>query len=253
MKDNSLIYGIRAVMEAIEAGREFEKVMIQKGLSGDLFRDLMAKLRTAGAPIQMVPPETLHRLTNGNHQGVAAYVSAIIYQPIEQIVPMLFEQGKTPFLLILDRITDVRNFGAIARTAECAGVDAILVPDNNSARITGDAVKTSAGALHSIPVCRTTNLYQSVKFLKNSGITIFAATEKGNLLYDATAYQHPLALIMGSEENGVSAELLKISDYLVRIPLMGKIGSLNVSVACGVLMYEIVRQRNFSPEALNEG
>lgn len=253
MKDNSLIYGIRAVMEAIEAGREFEKVMIQKGLSGDLFRDLMGKLRAVGAPVQMVPPETLHRLTNGNHQGVAAYVSAIIYQPIEQVVPMLFEQGKTPFLLILDRITDVRNFGAIARSAECAGVDAILIPDNNSARITGDAVKTSAGALHSLPVCRTTNLYQSVKFLKNSGITIFAATEKGNLLYDAPAYQQPLALIMGSEENGVSAELLIISDHLVRIPLMGKIGSLNVSVAGGVLMYEIVRQRNFTSEALSEG
>ncbi|PKP24552.1 MAG: 23S rRNA (guanosine(2251)-2'-O)-methyltransferase RlmB [Bacteroidetes bacterium HGW-Bacteroidetes-22] len=251
MKDNSLIYGIRAVMEAIEAGREFEKVMIQKGLSGDLFRDLMGKLRAVGAPVQMVPPETLHRLTNGNHQGVAAYVSAIIYQPIEQVVPMLFEQGKIPFLLILDRITDVRNFGAIARSAECAGVDAILIPDNNSARITGDAVKTSAGALHSLPVCRTTNLYQSVKFLKNSGITIFAATEKGNLLYDTPAYQQPLALIMGSEENGVSAELLKISDHLVRIPLMGKIGSLNVSVAGGVLMYEIVRQRNFTSEALS--
>lgn len=246
MKDNSLVYGIRAVMEAIEAGREFEKVMIQKGLSGDLYRDLMTRLRTAGAPVQMVPPETLNRLTNGNHQGVAAFMSAIAYQPIEQIVPMLFEQGKTPFLLILDRVTDVRNFGAIARTAECAGVDAILIPDHNSARITADAVKTSAGALHSLPVCRTVNLLQSVKFLKNSGITIFAATEKGNILYDSPAYENPLALIMGSEENGVSADLLKVSDHLIRIPLLGQIGSLNVSVAAGVLMYEVVRQRNYS-------
>lgn len=253
MKDNSLVYGIRAVMEAIETGREFEKVMMQKGLSGDLYRDLMAKLRASGAPIQMVPPETLNRITNGNHQGVAAFMSAIVYQPVEQLVPMLFEQGKTPFLLILDRITDVRNFGAIARAAECAGVDAILIPDNNSARITADAVKTSAGALHTLPVCRTSNLFQSVKFLKNSGITIFAATEKGNILYDSPAYTNPLALIMGSEENGVSAELLRLSDHLVRIPLMGKIGSLNVSVAAGVLLYEIVRQRLFSGDVVSEG
>lgn len=245
MKDNSLIYGIRAVMEALEAGREFEKVLIQKGLTGDLSRELMQKLRGSGAPVQMVPPETLHRLTNGNHQGVAAFVSAITYQPIEQMVPMLFEQGKNPFILILDRITDVRNFGAIARTAECAGVDAILIPDHNSARITADAVKTSAGALHSVAVCRTTNLFQAVKFLKNSGITIFAATEKGNIHYHSMAYDQPLALIMGSEENGVSADLLKISDHLVRIPLLGTIGSLNVSVAAGVLLYEVIRQRNY--------
>ncbi|MDD2962702.1 MAG: 23S rRNA (guanosine(2251)-2'-O)-methyltransferase RlmB [Bacteroidales bacterium] len=245
MKDNSLIYGIRAVMEAIEAGREFEKVMVQKGLTGDLYRELMQKLRATGTPLQMVPPETLHRLTNGNHQGVAAFVSAITYQPIEQIIPMLFEQGRNPFILILDRVTDVRNFGAIARTAECAGVDAILIPDHNSARITADAVKTSAGALHTIPVCRATNLFQTVKFLKNSGITLFAATEKGNIHYHSMAYDQPLALIMGSEENGVSADLLKISDHLVRIPLLGTIGSLNVSVAAGVLMYEVIRQRNY--------
>ena len=245
MKNEQLIYGARPIIEAIEAGKEIEKLFIQKSSTSPLIRELLQKVRPFGTPIQMVPVEKLNSMTRGNHQGVVAFLSMIAYQPIEEIVTNLFEKGKNPFILILDRVTDVRNFGAIARTAECAGVDAIVIPDKGAAQINADALKTAAGALTKLPVCRTKSLAQTTKFLKDSGLQIFAVTEKGNVMYDLPEYRDPLALIMGSEDQGIASDLLRMADHMVRIPLMGKIGSLNVSVAAGILMFEVVHQRSF--------
>ena len=245
MKNEQLIYGARPIIEAIEAGKEIEKLFIQKSSTSPLIRELIQKVRPFGTPIQMVPVEKLNSMTRGNHQGVVAFLSMIAYQPIEEIVTNLFEKGKNPFILVLDRVTDVRNFGAIARTAECAGVDAIVIPDKGAAQINADALKTAAGALTKLPVCRTKSLAQTTKFLKDSGLQIFAVTEKGNVMYDLPEYRDPLALIMGSEDQGIASDLLRMADHMVRIPLMGKIGSLNVSVAAGILMFEVVHQRSF--------
>ncbi len=245
MKNEQLIYGVRPIIEAIEAGKEIEKLFIQKSSTSPLIRELLQKVRPFGTPIQMVPVEKLNSMTRGNHQGVVAFLSMIAYQPIEEIVTNLFENGKNPFILVLDRVTDVRNFGAIARTAECAGVDAIVIPDKGAAQINADALKTAAGALTKLPVCRTKSLAQTTKFLKDSGLQIFAVTEKGNVMYDLPEYRDPLALIMGSEDQGIASDLLRMADHMVRIPLMGKIGSLNVSVAAGILMFEVVHQRSF--------
>ncbi len=245
MKNEQLIYGARPIIEAIEAGKEIEKLFIQKSSTSPLIRELLQKVRPFGTPIQMVPVEKLNSMTRGNHQGVVAFLSMIAYQPIEEIVTNLFEKGKNPFILVLDRVTDVRNFGAIARSAECAGVDAIVIPDKGAAQINADALKTAAGALTKLPVCRTKSLAQTTKFLKDSGLQIFAVTEKGNVMYDLPEYRDPLALIMGSEDQGIASDLLRMADHMVRIPLMGKIGSLNVSVAAGILMFEVVHQRSF--------
>jgi 23S rRNA (guanosine2251-2'-O)-methyltransferase len=178
-----------------------------------------------------------------NHQGVLAFISPIEYQNIENILPMVYESGREPFFIILDKVSDVRNFGAITRTAECAGVDAIIIPEKGSARISGDAVKTSAGALHKIPVCRVKNLAQTIKFLQESGIQIVAATEKASDLYYQTDFSIPTAILMGSEDTGLEMEYLRTADRMVKIPILGEIESLNVSVAASILMYEAVKQR----------
>jgi 23S rRNA (guanosine2251-2'-O)-methyltransferase len=240
---NDFIFGIRAIAEAIQAGKEIDKVLFRKGLAGDLFKELQELIREHNIPAQQVPEEKLNRITRKNHQGVVAFLSPIVYQSIEQIVPTLFEQGRIPFILILDSLTDVRNIGAIARTAECAGVDAIIVPDKGSAQINADAVKTSAGALHHIPVCRVKSLFHTVKFLQESGLRIFAASEKADQIYYQHDYTVPLVLVMGSEDTGISPELIRSSDFLVRIPILGNIQSLNVSAATSVLVYEVIRQR----------
>ena len=177
--EDEMIFGIRAVIEAIEAGKEIDKLLIKKDLQGDLSRELFNILKGRHIPVQRVPVEKLNRITRKNHQGVIAYTTQITYQHIEDIVPTLFEEGKNPFFVLLDGVTDVRNFGAIARTAECAGVDAIIIPSKNSVSVNADAIKTSAGALHTIPVCREDNLTKSIKYLKNCGIHIAGATEKG--------------------------------------------------------------------------
>lgn len=243
MKKDELIFGIRPVMEALKSGKEIDKVMIQKGLRGEGFHELFSFLREMEIPVQFVPIEKLNRVVRQNHQGVIAYTSEITYQKLDHIIPFLYEQGKVPFILVLDRITDVRNLGAVARTAECAGVDALLIPAKGSAAVNAMAVKTSAGALYKLPVCRCNNLRESVTFMKNSGLKIFAATEKSSRDYLLSDYAEPLALILGSEEDGISAELLQLADERVSIPLHGEIGSLNVSVAAGILLYEILRQR----------
>lgn len=241
--EEQFIYGIRPVMEAILAGKEIEKIYITRGSRGDLMQELKQLMRDRKILYTEVPVEKLNRFTRKNHQDVVCFLSSVFYQSIEDIVPSVFEKGQSPLILILDRITDVRNFGAIARTAECAGVHAIVIPYKGAAQVNADAVKTSAGALNTIPVCREKNLNHTIAFLKESGLQVIAATEKtSELLYNAD-FSTPCAIIMGSEEDGISTDLLKLADKKIKIPLFGTIKSLNVSVACGVVLYEALRQR----------
>jgi 23S rRNA (guanosine2251-2'-O)-methyltransferase len=243
LKKEYFIYGLRPVIEAITSGKEVEKILVQQGLKGEVYGELRKLVAECEIPMQFVPVERLNRFQVGNHQGVVAFISPITYQPLEQIVQMVFEQGKVPLFLILDGITDVRNFGAIARTAECAGVDALIIPDRGSAQINADAVKTSAGALNKIPVCRIQHLRKTCQYLMDSGVELIACTEKGSRLYHDISYKEPLAIIIGGEETGISSDVLRMAGHLVRIPLQGDIASLNVSVAAGVILYEAVRQR----------
>ncbi len=238
-----MIFGIRAVLEAIVAGKEIDKILVRRDMTSELSRELFSALNGLEVPVQKVPIERLNKITVKNHQGVVAFISPVTFQRIEDIIPGIYEQGRMPFIVVLDGITDVRNFGAIARTCECAGVDAIVVPLKGGAALNGDAVKTSAGALLKIPVCREHNLTDAIKYIASSGIKIVAATEKATQNYTEASMSEPLAIVMGSEDEGVSAENLRICDDMVRIPMLGTIDSLNVSVAAGVLIYEAVRQR----------
>ena len=242
-EEKNYIFGIRSIIEAVNAGKTIDKLFIQKGLHNDLFAELWKLVRLKRINYKHVPLEKINRLTRKNHQGVFAFISPIDFHNIEDVIPQLYEEGKNPLVLVLDRITDVRNFGAIARTAECAGVDAILIPEQNAAAINADAIKTSAGALHKVTVCRTWNLKLALQFMKDSGIQLIACTEKTQDNMYKPDYTPPTAIIMGSEEDGVSPEFLKMSDARVKIPMSGKIASLNVSVAAGVILYEAIRQR----------
>lgn len=244
MNKNEVLFGIRAIIEAIQADKEIDKILVKIGLEGDLSKELFALVKEYSIPVQRVPVERLNRITRKNHQGVIAFVSAVTYSKLENIVPALYEEGKNPFIIVLDGITDVRNFGAIARTCECAGVDAIVIPEKGSVTVNADAVKTSAGALHHIPVCRERSINEALKYLQQSGIKLVAATEKAAQSYtEINDYVDPVAIVMGSEDVGISNENIRLCDVLVSIPQFGQIGSLNVSVAAGVLMYEVVRQR----------
>ena len=242
-EEKNYIFGIRAIIEAVEAGKTIDKLFIQKGLHNDLFAELWKLVREKRINYKHVPVEKINRLTRKNHQGVFAFISPIDFHNIEDVIPKLYEEGKNPLVLVLDRITDVRNFGAIARTAECAGVDAIIIPEQNAAAINADAIKTSAGALHKITVCRTWNLKLAIQFMKDSGIQLVGCTEKTQDMMYKPDYTPPTAIIMGSEEDGVSPEFLKMCDARAKIPMAGKIASLNVSVATGVILYEALRQR----------
>ncbi|MDR1980868.1 MAG: 23S rRNA (guanosine(2251)-2'-O)-methyltransferase RlmB [Tannerellaceae bacterium] len=243
MKENEMIFGIRAVIEAIQAGKEIDKVLVKRDLQGDLSKELFDALKERDIPVQRVPAERLNRVTRKNHQGVVAFIPAVTYQRLEDIIPFLYEQGKSPFVVLLDGITDVRNFGAIARTCECAGVDAVVIPEKGSVTVNADAVKTSAGALHVLPVCRERSINEAIRFLKNSGVKVIAATEKAADDYTAVSYDGPVAIVMGAEDTGISTQNLLICDHLVKIPIMGTIGSLNVSVASSIMIYEAVRQQ----------
>lgn len=240
---NEMIFGIRAVLEAIAAGKDVDKIWIRKNLEGDLSKELFAALKGSNIPVQRVPQEKLNHITTKNHQGVIAFMSPVTYQRLDQIVPMLYEDGKDPFIVVLDRLTDVRNFGAIARTCACAGVDAIVIPMNESVTVNADAIKTSAGALHSLPVCRESSLREALRYMKDSGIHLVAATEKASESYTKAQYQGPLAIVMGSEDEGIAVENLRVCDELVQIPMRGNIASLNVSVAAGIMIYEAIKQR----------
>ena len=243
-EEKNYIFGIRAIIEAVEAGKTIDKLFIQKGLHNDLFAELWKLVREKRINYKHVPLEKINRLTRKNHQGVFAFISPIDFHNIEDVIPKLYEEGKNPLVLVLDRITDVRNFGAIARTAECAGVDTILIPEQNAAAINADAIKTSAGALHKVTVCRTWNLKLALQFMKESGIQLIGCTEKTQDDMYKPNYTTPTAIIIGSEEDGVSPEFLKMCDARAKIPMNGKIASLNVSVATGVILYEVIRQRD---------
>ena len=239
-----LIFGLRAIIEAIKGGRDFEKVMMRYDLKSDLAMELKDLLKTTSIPLVKLPGEHLDKITKKNHQGAIGFASEIKYQNIEDLVPMLYDEGKVPFVVVLDSVTDVRNFGAIVRSAECAGAHAVLVPAKGSAAINADAVKTAAGALDHITVCRTNNLRESLKFLKDSGLTLFAATEKADAFYYEKDFTCPLAIVMGSEDVGIAEHNIEVCDDAVKIPMLGKIESLNVSVATGILLFEVVKQRN---------
>jgi 23S rRNA (guanosine2251-2'-O)-methyltransferase len=243
MHQSDFIFGMRPVTEAILSGQEIYKILLKKGGRSENLGALMALIRQHEIPFQYVPEEKLNRVSRKNHQGVIAFLSAIEYQDIEKLLPMIFEAGRIPIILVLDNVTDVRNFGSIARSAECAGADAILIPVKGSAQVSSDAIKTSAGALSYIPVCRTLHLKNSVNYLQSSGLQIIAATEKAELEFFKADLTKPTAIILGAEDTGVSPELLRIAEPWVRIPLSGNIASLNVSVAAGILLFETVRQR----------
>lgn len=238
-----MVFGIRAIMEAIESGKEIEKLMIQNGLRGDLYHEFFQLIKYHKIPFSNVPVQALNRITRKNHQGVIAYLSPITYQNIENLIPMLYEEGKNPFILLLDRVTDVRNFGAIARTAECSGVDAIVIPSRGAATINEDAIKTSAGALHKIAVCRVDNLKETMDYIRNTGIKIYGISEKAEEYYYNIDFKGPVALMLGSEENGISKAYMPYLEGFIKIPMVGQIESLNVSVAGGILMFEVTKQR----------
>jgi 23S rRNA (guanosine2251-2'-O)-methyltransferase len=240
--------GIHPVSELLKSDKEVEKILINKDLMNrQEGMDIVYACRTKEIPYQPVPVEKLNRVTQKMHQGVIAFVSPITYQKVENLLPFLFEDGIVPFFLVLDRITDVRNFGAIARTADCAGVHAIIIPEKGGAQINEDAMKTSAGALNHIPVCRERDLGRTLNYLNDSGVSIIACTEKGaDSIFD-TDFTGPVALVMGSEEDGISEFLLRKAHHIAQLPQVGKIGSLNVSVAAGIAMYEALRQRLVAP------
>ncbi len=240
---STAIYGLRPVMEAIDGGTRVDRILLQNGLTGNLVADLKARIRDKGIPYQFVPVEKLNRLARGNHQGVVALISPIEFHSALSLIPAMMEGEKAPLVLMLDRITDVRNFGAIVRTVECAGADAVVIPDHGSAQISNDAVKTSSGALLRVPVCRESNLKTVVNLARQCGMQIVAATEKGASDYLDVDFRKPTLLIMGAEETGISPELLKLSDLRAKLPIMGQVQSLNVSVAAAVFMYEALRQR----------
>lgn len=244
---SQVVFGIRAVIEAIESGKQVDKVLMKKDLGGELARELLSVTREYNVPVQRVPVERINKVTRKNHQGVIAFMAAVDYYHVDDIVPALYDEGINPLVVVLDGVTDVRNFGAIARTCECAGVNCIVIPERNSVSVNADAVKTSAGALNYLPVCRERNLVKSVQYLRDSGFKVMGASEKTDLNYTKADFTGPVAIVLGAEDTGISTDVLKLCDTLVAIPEFGQINSLNVSVAGGIMIYEVVRQR------LNDG
>lgn len=243
MEKEHLIFGIRAIIEAIQAGKEVDKVFIQKEISGELMKDLMKVMKRANVNFSYVPVEKLNRMTPNNHQGAVATISPVSFVDIESLISSVTESGKTPLFLILDQISDARNFGAIIRTAECTGVNGIIVQKSGSAPVNGDTVKTSAGAVFNIPICKVEHIKDAIFYLQSSDIKTIAATEKTEQSLYNINLTTPLAIIMGSEDRGINPSVLKIVDEKAKLPMFGSIGSLNVSVACGAFLYEVVRQR----------
>lgn len=244
---SQVVFGIRAVIEAIESGKQVDKVLMKKDLGGELARELLSVTREYNVPVQRVPVERINKVTRKNHQGVIAFMAAVDYYHVDDIVPALYDEGINPLVVVLDGVTDVRNFGAIARTCECAGVNCIVIPERNSVSVNADAVKTSAGALNYLLVCRERNLVKAVQYLRDSGFKVMGASEKTDLNYTKADFTGPVAIVLGAEDTGISTDVLKLCDTLVAIPEFGQINSLNVSVAGGIMIYEVVRQR------LNDG
>jgi 23S rRNA (guanosine2251-2'-O)-methyltransferase len=245
-QNTDMLYGRRPVIEAIKSEKTFDKLFVQKNLSGELAEEFIKLAKENKVVLTKVPVEKLNRLTRKNHQGVVGFISPITFANIDHIVDQTFSEGRDPLILVLDRITDVRNFGAIVRSAECVGVDAVIIPSRGAAQISADAMKTSAGALNLVPICRANNVLALLKSLQQSGLTLIAATEKSKTTLYEVPFSHPLAIIMGSEESGIDPEMLAVADYKVKIPLSGAMASLNVATATGIVLYEAVRQRQYS-------
>ena len=243
MQKETSLYGLRAVLEAIEANKSIDKVFLQKGLKGDLFSKLEHSIRKKGINYSYVPVEKLNRLTPNNHQGAVALIAPIAFYELDTLVTAVKETKEHPLFLILDQLSDVRNFGAIIRTAECTGVDGIIIQKSGSAPINGDTIKTSAGAVFNIPICKVDHIKDAIFYFQASEINVIAATEKTeHTLYDVD-FKAGTAIVMGSEGKGVSPSVLKLVDGKAKLPMFGSIASLNVSVACGAFLYEVVRQR----------
>lgn len=243
MQIQTQIFGIRAIKEAINAGESIDKIFLQKGLKGELFTELETLLRQQSINHSYVPVEKLNRLTKKNHQGAVAQISPVAFYDMENLVLNVLETGKTPLFLLLDQLSDVRNFGAIIRTAECTGVDGIIIQKKGGAPINGDTIKTSAGAVFNVPICKVDHIKDAVFYMQASGIKVIAATEKTESLLYNVSFQEPCAIVMGSEGRGINPSILKVADEKAKLPLHGSIESLNVSVACGAFLYEVVRQR----------
>ncbi len=243
MEKTTQIYGIRAVLEAISSEEPIDKVFIQRGLKGDLFKELESVVRKNQINSSYVPIEKLNRLTKNNHQGVVANISPITFHELETLVEEVMASKKSLLFLLLDQLSDVRNFGAIIRTAECTGVDAIIIQKKGSAPVTADTIKTSAGAAFKVPIVKVDHIKDAVFYLQASGVQVVSATEKTeNTIYDIS-FKPACAIVMGSEDRGITPSILKASDHMAKLPLLGEIESLNVSVACAVFLYETVRQR----------
>lgn len=244
LKESDCIFGLRAVIEAVRAGKQIDRLLIRQGLQGSLYHELMIEVRKHNIAYQIVPLERIELITRKNHQGVLAWLSLIEFQSIANLLPMIFEKGEDPLIIALDGVSDVRNFGAIVRSADCLGAHAVIIPEKGSARITADAIKTSAGALHTFPICREKSIVRSIEYLKESGLKVISAAEKSGTDISKLTLRGPAVVIIGAEDKGISRELISISDHQVKIPMTGNIGSLNVSVAAGILLYEIARQRS---------
>lgn len=243
MEDVNQVFGIRAIIEAIQSGIIIDKVFIQKDLNSDLMRELMRLIKLKNINFSYVPAEKLNKLSSKNHQGAVATISPISFYQIEELIEMVLNKNEKPLFLILDQLSDARNFGAIIRTAECTGVDGIIIQKQGSAPVNGDTIKTSAGAVFNIPICKVDHIKDAIFHLQASGIKTVAATEKTDYnIYDIN-FNTPVAIIMGSEDRGINPSVLKIVDEKAKLPMYGNIGSLNVSVACGAFLYETIRQR----------
>ena len=238
-----LVFGIHPILEGLESGENFDKILILNSLRTSQAKEIIATAKERGIAVNKVPQQKLDRITRKNHQGIIGFIAPIEFHQIEDILPDIFARGKNPFLLILDRISDVRNFGAIVRTAECAGADAIIIPKKGSAQINGETIKTSTGAIFNIPICKVSGIDSIIPFLKESGIHLIACTEKSEVNYTQIDYTLPIGIILGSEESGIAISNITKSDSTAKLPLIGKTKSLNVSVAAGIIMYEVIRQR----------
>lgn len=243
MEQDNQIFGIRAILEAIEAGKDLDKVFIQKEAQGELMNELIKNLKKNNINFSYVPIEKLNRLTKKNHQGAVANISPVSFLALEELIESVMEKKEKPLFLILDQVSDARNFGAIIRTAVCCGADGIIISKNGAAPVNGDTVKTSAGAVFNIPICKVDHIKDAVFYLQSSGVVTLGATEKAEKeIYDIDL-NFPLALIMGSEDRGINPSVLKIIDEKAKLPMFSTIDSLNVSVACGAFLYEAIRQR----------
>lgn len=243
MEQTGMIYGTHAILEALQDCKPIDQILIKKQSDNEQIREIIYLARKQNVTIKSVPIEKLNKITRKAHQGIIAFMSPIEFQEIDKIVPELFEHGKNPFIVILDQVCDVRNFGAITRTCECMGVDAIIIPQKGSAQIGADAVKTSAGALFKIPICKVHSLKSAISFLQESGLQVICAAEKFSAnCYDADLTQ-PLALVFGAEEDGIEDSIIEMANSCIKVPMVGEISSLNVAAATAMCVYEVCRQR----------